>query len=280
MGRAPLRQGRVRVQADLRPGLPQPPQHGFLPARQQRKARKQYGAAFCGAEQDRDVCGVCSHAGRIQARRSPASGPQFRRIGLADAPQCAQQGRSRCGHLLLHVGQIHGRHLLLEHVFKNLGQAQAPGQKAAYVHMGEARGQGAVFLGNGSHSLLQCRHTVQVARRVQRGLSQARPPLGRQIREGQNARQGPHMAGSRIKPRQVAPGPVVGHHHQGLARHIAAEPVQVGLEVRQKGMLPGKNQKGRAAHAKASSGGNRPSQCSCKGETTVSVTRRKRRRSR
>ena len=198
----------------------------------------------------------------------------------AVADQCAQQGRSRCGHLLLHVGQIHGRHLLLEHVFKNLGQAQAPGQKAAYVHMGEARGQGAVFLGNGSHSLLQCRHTVQVARRVQRDLSQARPPLGRQIREGQNARQGPHMAGSRIKPRQVAPGPVVGHHHQGLARHIAAEPVQVGLEVRQKGTLPGKNQKGRAAHAKASSGGNRPSQCSCKGETTVSVTRRKRRRSR
>ena len=95
-------------------------QQGILAAGEQRKPGNNHGAVISGRKKAGQGYTVLRNGKGVKARRGPVTGLKCGNIGLAYAPQCAQQGGSRVGNFLLHMGKIHSRHALAQHFFQQV----------------------------------------------------------------------------------------------------------------------------------------------------------------
>ena len=95
-------------------------QQGFLTAGEQRESSHHNGAVICGRKKAGQGKAVFADGKGVQSRCRPAACLQRGNIGLADAPQSAQQGSRRAGDFLLHMTEIHSSHALAQHFFQQV----------------------------------------------------------------------------------------------------------------------------------------------------------------
>ena len=243
-------QGGIRMQADAGPGLPEAAEQDVLGLGEQGKTGQQHGVPVRRAQQIGDVLRMAGGQPEVMARRGPAFLGQRRHIGITDAPQGAQQGRGRGGHLV-DERQVVGDHVLAQQLFQQVGQADAPGQEGARGQIAEALFQLVVFIGQIEDAVPQQGHPVQQAGRAQRHGAGGHAPQAHHVRQGKDLGQQAGGPGSGIDVHKIPPRTVVGDDDDGITGPPAAPEVGGLFQGRQERLLPGKDMEG-AAHASSS----------------------------
>ena len=112
MRRSAVGQCWIGVQTHLPASLPQPVQQGILTACKLRKPSHDHRAVITRHKKLRDRAVLLCNGKSVKGRGCPTAIFKLCHIGLAYAPQSAQQGSGRAGNLLLHMGKVHSRHTL------------------------------------------------------------------------------------------------------------------------------------------------------------------------